>query len=194
MDYKVYKNKYIIMAINKFRGTSKVERINNVKSSQGIYSKGNQGKFPGLTSYANRVSTSTTSNKAYTSSFAPTSSYFQTSSLTVNTLTLSGGSVTGSVGTNIFTNISSSYSVDQISSSFVNAGMWLVSIYSGSALKTSEFVAVWGSSSINYYSTEVNQIGDVPVNLSATYISGSVDLMVNPSSGIWSVKLIKVII
>jgi hypothetical protein len=182
------------MPINKFRGTSRVERINNIKSSQNIYSKGNQGQFPGLTSYANRVGSSTISTKAYTSSFASTASYYETGSLTVNSLELLAGSVTGSVGTNIFTNITSSYPVEQISSSLVNAGLWLVSIYSGSALKTSELVAVWGSSSINYYSTEVSQIGDVPVNLSATNVGGIVSILVNPNSGAWNVKLIKITI
>jgi hypothetical protein len=76
----------------------------------------------------------------------------------------------------------------------MNAGLWLISIYSGSAIKTSEFVAVWGSSSINYYSTEVSQIGQVPVNLSASNVSGSVSIIVNPSSGVWTVKLIKITI
>jgi hypothetical protein len=182
------------MAINKFRGTSRVERIQNIRSSQNIYAKGNQGNFPGLTTYANRVASSTISNKAYTSSFAPTSSYYQTSSLTVDSLELLGGTATGSVATDIFTNISSSFPIEQISSSLMNAGLWLISIYSGSAIKTSEFVAVWGSSSINYYSTEVSQIGQVPVNLSASNVSGSVSIIVNPSSGVWTVKLIKITI
>lgn len=179
---------------NRFGGATRSERINNVRKSQKIYAKGHQGKFPSLTQYANRAQYSKISNKAYTSSFAPTSSYYQTSSLTVDSLDLLGGQATGSFGTNVFTEITASAPIDQVSSSFGNAAMWLVSIGSGSALKTCEVVATWGSASINFYSTEVSQIGDVPVYMSATNYSGSVSLVANPSYGNWTVKLIRMMI
>lgn len=182
------------MPLNKFKGITKTERINQIRKSQGIYSKGNQGKFPKLNQYSNRSLYAPTSSKAESSEFAPTSSYYQTSSLTVDSLTLLGGQATGSFGTNIFTEITASSPVDQVSSSYGNAAMWLVSINSGSALKTNEVVATWGSSSISFYSTEVNQIGDVPVRMSATNESGSVSLIANVDSGTWTVKLIRMMI
>jgi len=182
------------MPPNRFKGISRTERIRNIQNSRTMYSKGNQGKFPGLTQYANRALYAPTSSKADNSPFAPTSSYYQTSSMTVDSLTLLGDQATGSFGTNIFSEITSSAPIDQVSSSYGNAAMWLVSIGSGSAHKTSEVVATWGSSSINFYSTEVNQIGDVPVYMSATNSSGSVSLIANPSHGTWTIKLIRMMI
>jgi len=179
-----YKPKYL----------TKAERITKVIKSEKIFSKGSKGKFPGLIQYANNASYSPTSNTAFTSSFAPTSSYYQTSSLTIGSLDLLGGGSTGSFGTNIFSEITSSAPVDQFSETYGNAAMWLVSIKSGSALKTSEVVATWGSSSINFYSTEVSQIGDVPVYMTATNQGGTISLIANPSYGTWTIKLIRMMV
>jgi hypothetical protein len=173
---------------------TKEERIKSIIRSEKIFSKGSKGKFPGLIQYANNSSYSPTSNTAFTSSFAPTASYYQTSSLTIGSLDLLGGGSTGSFGTNIFSEITASGPVDQFLDTYGNAAVWLVSIKSGSALKTSEVVATWGSSSINFYSTEVSQIGDVPVYMSATNQSGIISLIANPSYGTWTIKLIRMMI
>lgn len=176
-----YKPKYL----------SVTDRINKVLKSQQIYSKGGKGKFPNLTQYAVNALYSPTADKANSSSFAPTSSYYQTSSMTIGSLDLLGDQATGSLGTNIFSEITASAPVDQFSETYGNAAMWLVSISSGSALKTSEVVATWGSSSINFYSTEVSQIGDVPVYMSATNVGGNISLIANPSYGTWTIKIIR---
>lgn len=135
--------------------------------------------------------------QAATANSANSASYVDTLHLqgSFQEITIVGGGTTGSFGTNIVYNVSSSGYIDSIPISSGNAAKWLISINDGGVnFKTTEIVATWNSSVIRFHNTEVNAIGSVPVVLSADNTGGNINLLANPISGNWTIKLIRMMV
>lgn len=123
-----------------------------------------------------------------------TSSYLNTSGSTytdLNVLHLVGGGTTGSMGTGISYSVTSAQTIDSLPIISCNSAKWMVFIYDNDNQKTSKVVSTWNNTQTNFYTTEVNQIGNVPVRL-YTAISGSnVNLVADMPTGSWTIKIIK---
>lgn len=115
-------------------------------------------------------------------------------SLIVSSLDLIGGGPTGSLGVNSTFYVSSSQSVDNIPTYMANSVKWFVFIESGSNSRATKVVASWNNSDIRSYEMELRQIGDVPVDLSATNNGTNVSLIATPSAGSWGIRLIRILI
>ena len=126
-----------------------------------------------------------------------TASYVNTLDLggAFQTISIVGGGATGSFGTNIAYNVSGSGYIDSVPIDSGNAAKWLVSINDGGAnFKTTEIVATWNATAIRFHNTEVNAIGNVPVLLSANNVGTNINLLANPLSGTWTIKLIRMMV
>ena len=140
------------------------------------------------------------SDHAFSADFASTAgtaSYFtSTGSLQLRGLTITGNGASGSFTTNAASYVSGSEVIDVIQFTDGNAAKWLVSINDGGALfKTSEVVAAWNSSgSVQFYATEVAQIGSVPVTLSVNNSGGEINLFANVLSGTWNMKYVRTLL
>lgn len=157
--------------------------------------------FAGLVQFANISAEAENALASYSALFAVSSSLvidgIETGSLTLGGLDLTGQ--TGSAATSSFQsgvseNVSSFEVIDSIPSSEAHAVMWLISVKDNSNFKAVEIAAGWNYSTVNFYATEVSQIGNVPVNLSVNNTNGNINLVANPLSGTWTVKYIRIIV
>ena len=156
------------------------------------------GGFPGITQIANYANVAGAAN---TANFAVTASYVDTSQTTGNFqgITINGESgATGSIGTNIVTNVSPEYGsvyIDSMPIGSGNTAKWLISINDGGDnFKASEMVANWNNTMVKYYNTEVSEIGSVPVTLSIDNTGGNINLMATAFSGTWTIKMIRTMV
>lgn len=168
------------------------------KKAEEIYSK-SSAAFPGLVQFANKAFSAEFADRADTALYAATASYLDlgSGSITVGELGITGGTpATGSFGTNIVTGVDPGpQPIDTVSSVHGNAALWLVSINDGTNFKTNEVAAGWDMTNINYYVTEVSQLGSVPVVLTAQNDgAGNITLVANPISGVWTIKLIRMLV
>lgn len=136
---------------------------------------------------------------AFTADYATTAgtaSYFVASgSLTMGGLTIVGGGASASFSSNMVSNVNTSEAIDQINPLIGSAAKWMVTINDGgNNFKTSEVVASWNAVNCRYYTTEVSEIGSVPVILSVNNSGGTINLFANTLSGNWTVKYIRTII
>jgi hypothetical protein len=127
--------------------------------------------------------------------FAPTASVFKPGgSISIPSLNVVGGGVTGSMSTNLSSNISSSQNIDIIPINSGNSVKWFVFIEDGTNSRANKIVASWNYTSSTYYSNQFNEIGNVPVNFNV-YTSGSnIYLQANPLSGSWVMKLMRMMV
>jgi hypothetical protein len=152
---------------------------------------GNGPPFPGIAESANHAFV------ADFAGFSTTSSYFNSSgSITVGSLNIQGSNgATASFASNTVYNVSGSEYVDSIPISSGNAGRWLISVNDGgSNFKTVEIVATWNTANLNYYVTEVSQLGSVPVVMSADNSGGNINISANPLSGTWTIKFMRTVV
>lgn len=156
------------------------------------------GGFPGITQIANYANVAGAAN---TSNFSVTASYVDTSQSNGNFtgITIRGESgATGSIGTNIVTNVSpesGSVYIDSMPIGSGNTAKWLISINDGGDnFKASEMVANWNNTMVKYYNTEVSEIGSVPVTLSVDNTGGNINLMATSFSGTWTIKMIRTMV
>jgi hypothetical protein len=157
--------------------------------------------FAGLVQFANLSGEAASAFSAMSSLFAVSSSLviegIETGSLSLGALDLTG--VTGSAASSSFEtgemlNISTFETIDSMPENPAHAVMWLVSIKDDTNFKSVEVAAGWDSESVNYYVTEVSQIGSVPVNMSVTNTGGTINLVANPLSGTWGIKYIRIVV
>jgi hypothetical protein len=157
--------------------------------------------FAGLVQFANLSGEAASAFSAMSSLFAVSSSLvvegIETGSLSLGALDLTG--VTGSAASSSFEtgevlNVSTFETIDSMPENPAHAVMWLVSINDGTNFKSVEVAAGWDSESVNYYVTEVSQIGSVPVNMSVNNTGGTINLVANPLSGTWGIKYIRIVV
>ena len=154
--------------------------------------------FAGITQIANYANVAGTSN---TANFAVTASYvdFSQSNGNFSGLVINGESgATGSINTNITVNVtpdSGSVYIDTIPISIGNTAKWLVSINDGGTnYKGSEMFATWNNSMVQYYNTEISEIGSVPVTLSVDNTGGNINLLATAFSGNWTIKMLRMVV
>jgi len=188
------KNAYNKFSVMQGGNGSKASANSARRKAEEIYNKKTSG-FPSLVQYANRADEAAYAVFAITASYAATASFLYTTvPVTVGTMDLTGGITKASLGTNLATTVYFQQPIDVIDVNTGNAAMWLVSINNGTSYKTNEVVASWSTTTINYYVTEVSEIGSVPVTLSATIVGGFVNLVATPRSGVWTIKLMHTIV
>lgn len=155
------------------------------------------GNYPDIIQYVEHANIADVANSAISASYATSASFISilgSEPTTLNSLNIIGGGATGKFGTNIVTGLDTFGPVDTFPIETCNSAMWLVSTGDGTNFKTNEVVANWDSGSVNFYNTEVSQIGTVPVMLSVNNTGGNINLLANPLSGTWTIKMIRMII
>jgi len=161
--------------------------------------------YAGLVQFSNLSAEAEYAISASSALFAVSSSLvldgIETGSLSLGGLDLTGqtgSAATSSFQSGIVTDVSSFQNIDSISDQSSRAVMWLVSISDGINFKAVEIAAGWDSDSVNYYVTEVSQIGSAPVNISVNnsggVAGGFVNLVATPLSGTWTIKFIRIIV
>lgn len=126
---------------------------------------------------------------------AATASQFKTGgSISIPSLNIIGGGVTGSMSTNLTTNVTASQNIDIIPINNGNSVKWFVFIEDGTNSRANKIVASWNNTTATYYSNQFNEIGSVPVNFDV-YASGSnIYLKAIPATGSWVMKLIRMMV
>lgn len=155
--------------------------------------------YSGLVQFANISAETDFAISASSALFAVSSSLvmegIETGSLTLGGLDLTGqtgSAASSSFQSGIVTGVSSFEIVDSLPDTSSQAALWLVSISDGTNFKAVEIAAGWDAVSVNYYVTEVSQIGSVPVNMSVNNTDSNINLVANPLSGTWTIKFIKI--
>jgi hypothetical protein len=122
--------------------------------------------------------------------FAETASYALTSTLT---LTISGSTSGAYMSGYEVDTFSDPTIIDSFPATSGRSAKWILSIYDGTNLKTSELMAVWNATTetANFAEATTNVIGTIPVSLSVNVVSGVVRLVANPASGTWSARMIR---
>lgn len=155
--------------------------------------------YSGLVQFANISAETDFAISASSALFAVSSSFImegiETGSLSLGGLNLTGqtgSAVSSSFQTGVVSGVSSFEIIDSLPDVSAQAVIWLVSISDGSNFKAVEIAAGWDIISVNYYVTEVSQIGNVPVNISVNNTNSNINLVATPLSGTWTVKFIKI--
>ncbi len=120
---------------------------------------------------------------------AVTASFLNASQVFLNV----SGSTPAQMEAHIVTNIVTATIIDSFPTTSGLSAKWLLSINDGSNFKTSEILAIWNpnNNTTNFAEVTTNVLGTIPVAMSVSLSSGLVRLVANPSSGTWTVKLIK---
>jgi hypothetical protein len=86
--------------------------------------------------------------------------------------------------------------IDSFSKSWGNTAKWLLSIGSGSNFKTSEVLAIWdpATNNANHAEYTTNALGTVPSFMSVNISGGNVRLVAYPTTGSWTVKMLRFVI
>lgn len=86
--------------------------------------------------------------------------------------------------------------IDSFSKEWGNTAKWLLSICSGSNFKTSEMLAVWdpATNNANHAEYTTNALGCVPSFMSVNISGGNVRLVAYPTSGSWTIKMLRFVI
>jgi hypothetical protein len=155
--------------------------------------------YSGLVQFANISAETDFAISASSALFAVSSSFImegiETGSLSLGGLNLTGqtgSAATSSFQTGVVSGVSSFEIIDSLPDTSAQAAIWLVSISDESNFKAVEIAAGWDITSVNYYATEVSQIGNVPVNMSVNNTNSNINLVATPLSGTWTVKFIKI--
>jgi hypothetical protein len=145
--------------------------------------------------YVDKAHTADYATQAGTAQSAGEAGSFSISgSATLSGLNLVGGGTTGSINVNQALYVSASYAVDTIPLNKGNAVKWFVFLGDGPNSRANKVVASWNNTSSSFYCTEIESIGTVPVNLDVKLFPSGVSLIVNPDSGSWAVKFIRILI
>lgn len=140
-------------------------------------------------SFANTSTSSSYSNSSSYSRNADTASYANVSQLWLQT---SGGG-SASLSSYVINNITGPTVIDTFDIYTGYSCKWLLSIHDNNNLKTSEILAVWNQSNfvVNFSEFTTNTIGIIPMAMSVDASAGMVRLISNPSSGTWTIKVIR---
>jgi hypothetical protein len=195
---KAFTPRKIVFASETVGNKEEVEVATASRPKEIIESKVATG-YSGLVQFAN-VSAETDFAISASSALFAVSSSFVMEGIETGSLTLGGLDLTGQTGSaasssfqsGIVTGVSSFEIVDSLPDNSSQAALWLVSISDGTNFKAVEIAAGWDVTSVNYYVTEVSQIGSVPVNMSVNNTDSNINLVANPLSGTWTVKFIKI--
>jgi hypothetical protein len=117
------------------------------------------------------------------------------STATINRLVVRDGT-TAYMDAKLATNVSSYSVVDYFTGSLGNSAKWTLSISDGTNLKTSEMMCIWNPSTneSSYAEYTTNALGTVAGFLSVNMSSGNVNLIANPLTGSWTIKILRFII
>ncbi len=164
---------------------------------------GNESSSYSITSsYSSFSQTSISSSYALTASYvdfvsSESSSYLSGSSATIQKMSLvsNSGSTSYTVMQHV-TDIEFATAVDQFPDTDGSAVRWLVSIFDGTSFKVSEIIAVWDAVTnvTNFAEVTTNTIGTIPVSLSVNISGNNVRLIVNPASGTWTIKVVRMVL
>ena len=132
-----------------------------------------------------------------TAGMAGTASFYQFSSgssATFQGLNITHGGATASFGVESMVNISGSHVVDAIPTSKGNSVKWFVFLEDGTNSKATRIIANWNSSTARFYATELNSVGDVPVDFDVQVSGSHANLIAIPQSGNWGLRYIRIAI
>jgi hypothetical protein len=126
------------------------------------------------------------------SQYAATASYVSLTQLALS----SDGNGLGYINVFRVDNISVATIIDSFSTGQGLSAKWLLSINDGTNFKTSEVLAIWNpaNNSTNFAEVTTNSLGTIPVAMSVSLSGGLVRLIANPSSGNWTIKLMRFLI
>jgi len=197
---KAFTPRKIVFDTEMVGSMEEIEAVSEKKPKEIIESKLGTG-YAGLVQFANISADAEYAISASSALFAVSSSFvmdgIDTGSLSLGGLDLTGqtgSAATSSFQSGIVDNVSSFEEIDTIPDTSARAVMWLVSIKDETNFKAIELAAGWDTTSVNYYVTEVSQIGNVPVNISVNNTNGNINLVANPLSGTWTIKYIRIIV
>lgn len=123
------------------------------------------------------------------------SSVFSNSgTLAIPSLNIVGGGVTGSLSTNVVGQVTASRDIDKIPIDSGNSVKWFVFIEDGINSRANKVVASWNVTSSVFYSTQFNEIGNVPVDFTVSSSLTDIYLKAIPYSGSWTMKFIRIMI
>jgi hypothetical protein len=122
------------------------------------------------------------------------SMFSEAGTLAVPSLNIIGGGVTGSLSTSVAGFVTASKEIDTIPINSGNSVKWFVFIDDGISSRANKVVASWNNSSSMFYSTQFNEIGNVPVNFSVSSSMTNIYLKAIPLSGSWTMKFIRIMI
>ena len=160
-------------------------------------------------SYADRSGHANEASQSVSAAFSIDSSYTDFAPYTSASLYISGSLVTvssfvishytGSITVSASNGVTfpSGGFVDNFTASLGSAAKWVVSVSDGTNFRGSKILSSWNrfTGQIDYSERGVNQLGSVPVTLSAVYQSGGiVSLQAIPTVGIWSIKVVRMVI
>jgi hypothetical protein len=147
------------------------------------------------TMYVDKTNTSNLVATASLSENVNSSSVFSnTGTLAVPSLNIVGGGVTGSLSTSVVGQVTSSRDIDQIPLEIGNSVKWFVFISDGISSRANKVVASWNATGSVFYSTQFNEIGNVPVDFSVSSSLTDIYLKAIPYSGSWTMKFIRIMI
>jgi hypothetical protein len=92
--------------------------------------------------------------------------------------------------------VSSYRVIDYFTGSIGNSAKWTLSINDGTNFKTSELMCIWNPATAESSYTEytTNALGTVAGFLSVNMSGGNVNLIANPLTGSWTIKILRFII
>jgi hypothetical protein len=143
-------------------------------------------------------------DKTYTADLVATTSlaenvnsssvFSNTGTLAIPSLNIVGGGVTGSLSTNVVGPVTASKDIDTIPMNSGNSVKWFVFIEDGINSRANKVVASWSYTSSVFYTTQFNEIGNVPVDFAVSSSMTDIYLKAIPYSGSWTMKFIRIMI
>jgi hypothetical protein len=117
------------------------------------------------------------------------------SAATLNRLIVRDGT-TAYMDAKLASGVSSYTIIDYFTGSIGNSARWTLSINDGTNFKTSEMMCIWNPSTNESLYTEytTNALGTVCGFLSVNMSGGNVNLIANPTTGSWTIKILRFII
>jgi hypothetical protein len=147
------------------------------------------------TMYVDKTNTAALVATASISENVQSSSVFSdTGTLAVPSLNIVGGGVTGSLSTSVVGQVTSSRDIDSIPIESGNSVKWFVFINDGPSSRANKVVASWTDTGSVFYSTQFNEIGNVPVDFFVSSSATDIYLKAVPYSGSWTMKFVRIMI
>jgi hypothetical protein len=117
------------------------------------------------------------------------------SAATLNRLIVRDGT-TAYMDAKLASSVSSYRVIDYFTGSIGNSAKWTLSINDGTNFKTSELMCIWNPATAESSYTEytTNALGTVAGFLSVNMSGGNVNLIANPLTGSWTIKILRFII
>jgi len=120
--------------------------------------------------------------------------FSNTGTLAIPSLNIIGGGVTGSLSTNVVGPVTASKDIDAVPINSGNSVKWFVFIEDGINSRANKVVASWTYTSSVFYTTQFNEIGNVPVDFAVSSSMTDIYLKAIPYSGSWTMKFIRIMI